>query len=216
MVLCLPPRAVLCSHCPPPGTGAAGLWRAGGLRSLSVGPPPTDPPPPQYCTCSPRHIPVTPRVAPFTCHPLGPSRLGVPPSPVGPLGVPHSQGALRGPIPLVMWVHAMSRSPQAEQGTPDSPPRLRTGGWGLRFPSLPGWSRGPLAPSEHDGAGGHQSAFSLTAPRGYGNIPPVPAPAPLDPPALISPLSGAAPVGAGARPWAGGSFTNVSPAVGLN
>lgn len=106
--------------------------------------------------------------------------------------------------------------PLGQSWGPPPAPRFRTGGWGLRFPSLPGWSRGPLAPSEHDGPGAHQSAFSLTAPRGYGNIPPVPAPAPLDPPTLISPLSGAAPVGAGARPWAGGSFTNVSPAVGLN
>lgn len=172
--------------------------------------------PPQYCTCSPLAHPCDTMGGSLHLSSLAPSRLGVPPSPVGPLGVLHSQGALRGPIPLVMWVHVMPRSSQAEQRTPDSPPRLRTGGWGLRFPSLPGWSLGPLAPSEHDGAGGHQSAFSLTAPRGYGNIPPVPAPAPLDPPALISPLSGAAPVGAGARPWAGGSFTNVSPAVGLN
>lgn len=39
--------------------------------------------------------------------------------------------------------------------------------------------------------------MGVTAPRGCGNIPPTPAPAPLDPPALISPLSGAAPVGAG-------------------
>lgn len=49
---------------------------------------------------------------------------------------------------------------------PPPPPRVRARrNGGLRFPSLLGWSLGPLAPSEHDGAGRGRWDIKVPSPR---------------------------------------------------
>lgn len=49
---------------------------------------------------------------------------------------------------------------------PRHPPRVRARrNGGLRFPSLLGWSLGPLAPSEHDGAGRGRWDIKVPSPR---------------------------------------------------
>lgn len=85
---------------------------------------------------------------------------------------PHARGTKRslGPCTAVGCRSGAGPCPQprGRAGLPGqgcaapAAPRIRAGrNGGLRFPSLPGWSLVPLAPSEHDVGAGYQSAFAL-------------------------------------------------------